>query len=854
MFEKEKCDELLNTCIEYIKDVLVEEYPTNEIIPEYLGLSLIQNNIIRKKLSTCLTTTSLITIETSLIKRISDHSISTVKPGREIPFDIYYEELLNKADVEKKLNNENEISCDSIILTMLKDENDKLGKVFRKAGLTYGMYKEKIQGKDLQSFNPFEPQAKRLVIDLGPDTDPQEVMQAITNAGIGMPTAKKNSKSKHPNIDAYCTNLNDLVDLGKVDNIVGRENETNEIIRILGRRKKNNCIIVGPDGCGKTVLCENLANKIKAKTVPSFLIDKEVIALDMTALIAGTTLRGMFEERVKGVLNEIKTSGNYILFIDNIGAVMNDKGKNDYDISSMLSNSLENGELQVIGTSDFKSYRSTFDKNPSLSRRFQKIIIEAPSKDDSVKILSGIKHYYEDYHKVKYDDNIIQLCVELAARYIPERNLPDSAIDIMDEAGATISINNTTNVEIKNLKDEIEELKKKGDKLKKEEKFAEYDNNQLEIKKKNIILASKEKKKNSKDRNTYTAITENLILELVSQKTNIPINNLSVDDKHKLMTINDRLKAEVIGQDEAIDTICRSLKRNRIGLSSNKCLCSYILIGKSGVGKTLIAKKLAKEMFGSEEALIRLDMSEYPDKAAVNKLIGSNPGYIGYEDGGVLTEKIKNKKYCVLLLDEIEKADAEVYNVFLQVLDEGMLTDNSGMKVDFSNVIVLFTSNVGAKLANDFSKGISFNDDESENSKKIFGKELKNKFPPEFLNRLNGVIYFNNLSEDNLKKIIDIELNKSIEKINGLGYNVLLVHKEYIIDFLYEKIKDEKDFGARPIIRIIQEQLEDNLTDLILENEYPKNTNFIVKAPGIRRISSEEFTYDNDKLKIEKTI
>ena len=846
MFEKDRCDENLNNCIDNIKDFLIETYPTNEITIHYLVLELLKNNEVSNKLSTCLTTTSLAAIETSLMKYMTDHSIDAVKPGRDIPFSNEFDKLFIDADNERQARNGDKVSCDDVILAILKDDSqeNKIGKVFRRAGLTYSMYNEKIKQKSTASVDPGNPfgdqPTRRIIIQLGPNDDPQEVMQSISNAGIGVPGNKKLPKTKHPNIDAYCTNLNDLVDLDKLDKIIGRENETEEIIRILGRRKKNNAIIVGPDGCGKTAVCENIARKIKEKQVPDFLLDKEVIALDMTALIAGTTLRGMFEERVKGVLNEIKTFGNYILFIDNIGTVLNDKGKNDYDISAMLSNSLENGELQVIGTSDFKSYRSTFDKNPSLSRRFQKIIIESPSKEESINILKGIKEYYEDFHKVKFDDKIIEMCVELAARYIPERNLPDSAIDIMDEAGATISINNKQNSEIKTIKEQISTIQEQINNAKKEEDFIKVDELVKQLRTKNIILSARQKKLEEKHPENYTPITENIILELISKKTNIPTNNLSFDDKKKIATINDRLKMEVIGQDDAIDTICRAIKRNSIGFSSNKCLCSHMLIGKSGVGKTLIAKKLAKEMFGSEDALIRFDMSEYPDKTAVNKLIGSNPGYVGYEDGGILTEKIKNRKYCVLLLDEIEKADDDVYNIFLQILDEGMLTDNSGMKVDFSNVIVLFTSNVGAKSANDFSKGIAINEDESKNSKRIFEKELKNKFPPEFLNRLNSVIYFNNLTNEDLKKIIDIELHKSIEKIMKIGYDIILNDKEKIIDFLLDKIKNEKDFGARPVVRIIQTQLEDTLTDIILENDYPKNTTFNVEVPV--------FNIEKDKL------
>ena len=546
----------------------------------------------------------------------------------------------------------------------------------------------------------------------------------------------------------------------------------------------------------------------------------------MTALMAGTTLRGMFEERVKGILDEMKADGNFILFIDNIGQALADKGKNDYDISSMLSHALENGEAQVIGTSDFKSFRSTFDKDPSLSRRFQKIIIEAPTVEDSINILMNTKKYYEKYHNVIYTEDAIKDCVYLSEKYITERNLPDSAIDIIDEAGSMVSTSVRTNPELVNLRKKIEETKSQMEIEKNNENFKKFD--ELEVVLKNLDKEYTQKK-NESDKNAAknpSLITTDTILNVISLKTGIPISKLSADDKKKLVEINDRLKAEVIGQDEAIDTICKALKRGRVGLGTNKCMASFLCVGKTGVGKTLIAKKLAKEMFGDEKSLIRFDMSEFPDKTAVNKLIGSNPGYVGYEEGGILTEAVKNRKYCVLLLDEIEKADPEVYNIFLQVLDEGFLTDNSGMKVDFKNVIVLFTSNVGTKAANDFGKGIGFNEDTDENSKKILLKELKKRFPPEFLNRLNSVIYFNNLTDDNLKSIIGLEIEKTQDRLNKLGFGLKVDDK--VISKILDIVKDEKEFGARPIARAIQDEIEDKITDCLLERDYDKN--YIFKA------------------------
>ena len=643
-------------------------------------------------------------------------------------------------------------------------------------------------------------------------------VQADMNGG--RPNGKK---TKTQFIDQYCSNLNIQAELGLIDKLIGRTNETDTIIRTLGRRKKNNMVIVGGAGVGKTCLAEGLAYRIVEGTVPKFLKNKKIISLDMTALMAGTTLRGMFEERVKGLLDEIKASGEYILFIDNIGNVLGDKTKNDYDVASMLSHALDNGEVQVIGTADFNTFRSSFDKNPTLLRRFQKLIIEAPTKEGSKDILRGIQQNYADFHNVEYTPEAIDACVELADKYITERNLPDSAIDILDEAGSIVGTqNDTESDEIIGLREKIYQLKTKIEKCKKEEKYddaAELENEQRQVA---DNLAELVKREEEYKRQHRPKVDVAMIYNIVSSKTNIPLNNLSADDKKKLSTIDQRLKENVIGQDEAIDKICKALKRHRVGFKKSGCQFSALMVGRTGVGKTLIAKQLAKEMFGDENALIRFDMSEYPDKTAVNKLIGSNPGYVGYEEGGQLTEAVKNKKYCVLLLDEIEKADPEVYNIFLQVLDEGFLTDNSGQRVDFKNVIVLFTSNVGAKAASDFGKGIGFTEDQEENQKRILFKQLKNKFPPEFLNRLDNVIYFNNLKDNDLRKIIKLEISKLQKRMGEIGYT--LEYGEDTVDYILDIVKEEKEFGARPVVRAIQDEIEDKITDLLLENDYSGHT------------------------------
>ena len=593
-------EELFNL-MDYISNNLSKELPTLTIDLDYfiLGVFTQKNNMLYKRLNESLTSSTIDAIYTSYYQVISSKALTAIKSNRKIIIDDMFVNIYLDAINEAHSLNSIALGTDHIFLSILKHEENKARKVFNKAGITYNIYRDKIinENQDISNnFNNTPPPPHsmpkiKVVSNIGNEEEAKELLRQWLNEDSGnpfdhndLPGMPKLKKGKDAHIKQFCTNLNDLVEQGKIDPLVGRDRELNEIIRILGRKKKNNAILLGGEGVGKTAIGESIAYKIVHNEVPDFLTKRILVSLDMTALMAGTTLRGMFEERVKGILDEIKANPNYILFMDNIGAILADKGKNDYEISAMLARSLENGEIQVIGTSDFTSYRKTFDKDPSLARRFQKIVVEAPSIQESLNILYGLRPSYEDFHNVSYEDEAIEACVKLADKYIPERNLPDSAIDILDEIG---SLKGTIQepIELKDLREEIKLLEAKINALSKANDFEQADIYSKELKKTQKEYNNIRKKFIEDKKNNPIVITKDDILEIVSIKTNIPVNNLSSDDKKKLANMNDRIKAQVIGQDEAIDKICKALKRNRIGLHSGKCMYSSIMIGPTGVGK-----------------------------------------------------------------------------------------------------------------------------------------------------------------------------------------------------------------------------------------------------------------------------
>ena len=846
--ENNKFSNELKRLLSFIENSLSRELPTPIISIEYFVLAFLQkkDSFAYTVLTKYLTSLAMNTIHDTYFEMLNKKALSAIKPNREIRFDDNVNIILDGAEKEMMLMGDSTINSVHVLLALLNEylPNNLVKKVFVKAGLSYQIVTSKLDFLKNNEENVEEttsivskpiPPKKIEVLGISSFSDLSDLI-----AGADAPM-KQNKKSG--NLDSYCTDITAMAKSGKIDDIIGRENELSEMIKILCRRKKNNAIVVGGAGVGKTSLIHGLAYMINNYKVPAQLRGKRILMLNPTALVGGTQWRGMFEERLNSLFNELKKVKDVILFIDDISAVFAEKSAMEKDSGNIWGNLLENGEVQIIATADFKGFKSTMESNPSMNRRFGKITIDPPSLDETIKILKGLKPEYEKYHSVSYTDDAIVACCELSEKYLTERNLPDSAIDILDEVGAQFHIDFFKSDELERLYSERNECAKKKEKLQKADDFEGADAE--EKKEKDITLKIIEIEDEHKKilKTNPILITKSDVLEVFSRSTQIPVNQLNTNDKKSLSTLNDKLKECIVGQDEAIDTICNAIKRNRVGLTNSATYGTFLAIGKSGCGKTFLAKKLAEQLFGNENNMIRLDLSEYSDKTASNKLIGSNAGYVGYEKGGILTEAIKNKKHCVLLLDEIEKADSDIYNLFLQVFDEGFLTDNSGMKVDFKNVIIIATSNVGTRTASTFGKGIGFTEDETKNQKNILNKELKKKFPPEFLNRFNDIIYFNSLSEDNLKDIIDNRLKEVKETLNRKGLK--LTYYDDVIDYLMKIIEPDKEFGARPINRAIETQIIDKITDKILSMDEPiKECIFTVDFDG--KLEVRATTIDNN--------
>jgi len=642
----------------------------------------------------------------------------------------------------------------------------------------------------------------------------------------------QDGQTKTPVLDNFSRDLIKLAEEGKLDPVVGREDEINRIAQILSRRKKNNPIILGEPGCGKTAIVEGLAKKIFEGDCPQNLSGKRIVSLDMTSIVAGTKYRGQFEERMKVIIEELYANPDIIIFIDEIHTMIGaGNASGSMDASNIFKPALSRGELQCIGATTLEEYRKNIEKDGALERRFQKVMVDPSTKEETLQILQNSKDRYEEHHKVKYTDEILTLCVELADRYITDREFPDKAFDIIDEVGARSQVEIKLPEIIENLKKQLQDIKEEKVKVINSQRYEEAAN--LRDKERKILSdLQKEKENFEKNRNlNKREVTEDVVYDVVSLMTKIPISKINTDETEHLRTLKETLCTKVIGQDDAVAKIARSIQRNKVGLNDpKKPIFSGLLIGNSGVGKTELAKQLAKHMFNSEDALIRLDMSEFSDKISTSKLTGTSPGYVGYEDGSPFLNKIKNKPYSVILLDEIEKAHPEIFNVFLQMLDEGFLTDGHGRKINFKNCIILMTSNVGTKVVQDFGTGVGFStntkiEKKEEELKSVLEKELFKKFAPEFINRFDEIIYFKDLNEGDLLKIVDLELKKVFERVNNIEFDVEVddTLKKHLI-----LVGTDTRFGARILKRTVQKWVDDAITEKILSDNPEKGSKFIL--------------------------
>ena len=745
-------------------------------------------------------------IENKITKRDSRKDIDK----DSIEFKKQTERILKKSMMEQKNLNDTEIKTIHVLLAILLDPNNIVTNAFEHIHINYEII---LNEYERQSENDFSA-------SLDDDMDESENDDDIFGSTKTEKT-KTTSKSTTPVLDNFGRDLSKYAMEGKLDPIVGRQKEIERVSQILSRRKKNNPILVGEPGVGKSAIAEGLALRIVQKKVSRVLFNKRVVMLDLAALVAGTKYRGQFEERMKGVIGELEKNPDIILFIDEIHTLVGAGGASgSLDASNMFKPALAKGELQCIGATTLDEYRQHIEKDGALERRFQKVIVDPTSISETIEILNNIKIKYEEHHNVMYTDDAIKACVILSDRYMNDRFLPDKAIDALDEAGSRVHITNietpehVTKLEMK--LSVITDEKKEAIKKQKFEAAAELRDAEKKLQ---AQLAhaqdiwEKELKQNKK------TVSEEDVADVVSIMTGIPVNRVASQERKKLSLMSDNIKRKIIGQNEAVEKVVRAIRRNRVGLKDpSKPIGSFIFLGPTGVGKTQLTKALSEEIFDSQEALIRIDMSEYMEKFAVSRLVGAPPGYVGYEEGGQLTEQVRRKPYSVILLDEIEKAHPDVFNLLLQALDDGQMTDSLGRKISFKNTIIIMTSNIGARELKDFGQGIGFNTlakqtNSVDNNNGVIEKALKRAFSPEFLNRIDDVIIFNSLNKDDINKIIDIEMNNLLKRIETLGYTVKI--SEEAKDFIAEKGFDAK-FGARPLKRAIQKYFEDPLSEEII--------------------------------------
>ncbi|MDD5695955.1 MAG: ATP-dependent Clp protease ATP-binding subunit [Bacteroidales bacterium] len=817
-----------------VKDVLT--YSREEAIRlgnEYIGVEHLLLGMIRDGAGLAIQILNYLGADINEIRyrieqAIINKGVRTVQ-NDNLPLIKQAERALKLTYLEARIFQSETIGTEHLLLAILKDEDNLVSKTLKRYGIDYESVKSEIKAiiSDKDAPSPIEPTDE---LPGGTADDEQEE----GGRGFSGSTRKpSDSKSKTPVLDNFGRDITKAAEEGRLDPIVGRERELERIAQILSRRKKNNPILIGEPGVGKSAIAEGLALRIVERKVSRALFNKRIFTLDLASLVAGTKYRGQFEERMKAVLNELEKNRDIILFIDEIHTIVGaGNASGSLDASNMFKPALSRGEIQCIGATTLDEYRQYIEKDGALERRFQKILVDPTSPEETVEILKNIKEKYEDHHLVKYTDDAIKACVLLTTRYISDRYLPDKAIDALDEAGSRVHIINI-NVpkEIIDIENAIEESRKKKTKAINSQKFeeaAEY--RDIERRYQEQLDAAKKKWEEESKIQRQTVTSEN-VAEVVAMMTGIPVQRIAQNESNRLIRMEEELEHAVIGQNEAINKVVRAIRRNRAGLKDpNKPIGTFIFLGPTGVGKTHLAKVLAEYLFDSVDALVRIDMSEFMEKFAVSRLVGAPPGYVGYEEGGQLTEKVRRKPYSIVLLDEIEKAHPDIFHLLLQVLDDGVLTDSFGRKVDFKNTIVIMTSNIGSRQLKDFGQGVGFTTSARKSASADFTKSvienaLKKTFAPEFLNRIDDVVIFNPLERDDIHKIIDIELAQLFKRVEALGYTITVTQKAK--DFIVDKGWDAQ-FGARPLKRAIQKYVEDPLAEELIKTEFIQGDSVLV--------------------------
>ncbi|MBN8663923.1 MAG: ATP-dependent Clp protease ATP-binding subunit [Chitinophagales bacterium] len=744
---------------------------------------------------------------------VKDKTGKNIANINSLPLTKQAEKVIRVTVLEAKALKSPLVETEHLMLSILKNKENIATQILNQFDVDYDMFRNELGMVGTTNPNPRSEFADENEDDFDEEKRSYQQKSSGTKQAAG--------KSKTPVLDNFGRDITRLAEAGTLDPIVGREAEIERVSQILSRRKKNNPILIGEPGVGKTAIVEGLALRIVQRKVSRVLFDKRVISLDLAALVAGTKYRGQFEERMKAIMNELEKNRDVILFIDEIHTIVGAGGASgSLDASNIFKPALARGELQCIGASTLDEYRMYIEKDGALDRRFQKVIVDPPSVEETIQILENIKSKYEDYHSVRYDDEAIQACVKLSDRYMTDRLLPDKAIDVLDEVGARVHLKNINVPEsILELEKKIEEVKVEKNKVVKSQRFEEAAALRDTEKRLGEELEKAKAEWEEESKHARYPITEEHIAEVVSMMTGIPVKRMVQAETEKLRRMSEDMRGMVIGQDEAILKVVKAIQRNRVGLKDpKKPIGTFIFLGPTGVGKTELARSLARYMFDSEDALIRIDMSEYMEKFTVSRLIGAPPGYVGYEEGGQLTEKVRRKPYSVILLDEIEKAHPDIYNILLQVLDDGQLTDGLGRKVDFKNTLIIMTSNIGVRQLKEFGDGVGFAtaariQNQEENNKAVIEKALKRTFSPEFLNRIDDVIIFNSLSKENIHEIINILMKGVTKRLGNLGFSLELTDEAK--DFIADKGYDVQ-FGARPLHRAIQKHLEDPLAEEIL--------------------------------------